>query len=65
MPGDQGTRTNYQLSFTGEAPFDEYPVGHTNQKPIRMEDVENLASEMMAAQLKGKPATSVSKGVHR
>ncbi|CAM9545334.1 unnamed protein product [Ectocarpus fasciculatus] len=52
MPGEQGTRTNYQLSFTGEAPFDEYPVGLTNQKPLRMEDVEELAKEMMAAQQK-------------
>lgn len=58
MPGSQGTRTNYQLSFTGEAPFDEYPVGLTNQKPIRMEDVEKLAKEMMDAQLLGKPAAS-------
>lgn len=65
MPGDQGTRTNYQLSFTGEAPFHEYPVGLTNQKPIRMEDVENLAKEMLVAQQKGKPVTSTSKGLRR
>lgn len=50
MPGEQGTRTNYQLSFTGETPFDEYPVGLTNQKPLRMEDVEKLAKEIMADQ---------------
>lgn len=58
MPGEQGTRTNYQLSFTGETPFDEYPVGLTNQKPLRMEDVENLAKKMMADQKRGaKTAT--------
>lgn len=50
MPGDQGTRTNYQLSFTGQAPFDEYPVGLMQKKVLRTEDVEKLAQEMMAAQ---------------
>lgn len=50
LPGDQGTQTNYQLSFTGEPPFVEYPVGQMQQKAVRMEDVEKLAEEMMAAQ---------------
>lgn len=54
MPGDQGTKTNYQLSFTGEPPFDEYPVGPTQKKVLRMEDVEELAREMMAAQHREK-----------
>lgn len=49
-PGKQRTQTNYQLSFTGEEPFDEYPVGPMNTKALRTEDVERLAREMMAAQ---------------
>ncbi|CAM9743059.1 unnamed protein product [Pylaiella littoralis] len=53
MPGEQGTRTNYQLSFTGETPFDEYPVGLTNQKPLSMDDVEKLAKKIMADQTRG------------
>lgn len=51
MPGDLGTKTNYQLSFTGEPPFAEYHVGPTQKKLIRVEDVEELAHEMMAAQV--------------
>lgn len=50
MPGGQGAQTNYQLSFKGEEPFQEYPVGLTQQKPLRAEDVEKLAGELMAAQ---------------
>lgn len=52
MPADQGTQSNYQLSFKGEPPFDEYPVGPLQKKVLRIEDVEKLAVEMMAAQHK-------------
>lgn len=50
IPGDRRTQTNYQLSFKGESPFDEYPVGPMQKKVLKMEDVEKLAEEMMATQ---------------
>lgn len=60
MPGSKGGQTNYQLSFTGEPPFDEYPVGLMQKKQLKMEDVEALAKEMMVAQhhKHGEVATS-------
>lgn len=54
MPGSQGAQTSYQLSFTGEPPFDEYPVGLMQKKTLKMEDVEKLAKEMMDAQYRHK-----------
>ncbi|CAM9490900.1 unnamed protein product [Ascophyllum nodosum] len=52
LPAHKGTQTNYQLSFKGEPPFEEYPIGPMQKNVLRMEDVEQLAKEMMAAQLR-------------
>lgn len=61
MPGSQGTQTNYQLSFKGEPPFDEYLVGPMQKKTLRMEDVDKLAAEMLAAQQRKHGGSSATR----
>ncbi|CAM9707641.1 unnamed protein product, partial [Choristocarpus tenellus] len=51
LPG-QGVQTNSQLSYEKQKPFQEYPVGTMCQRNLRIEDVEELAREMMAKQTK-------------